>query len=269
MKRPSTLHRQTESVQTGQRGSVTLEVAILGPALLLLLGLVIVVGRISLSGGAIEAAARDAARQASIARDPTAATRDARSAAADTLTHQGLRCASLTVSVDTDWVRCPGRQPSAGLRTRHLCGRPVRHRRARHARQQDAARPVRQPPRPVPGTLMNRPMIRIGRRLGSDREAGSVTLFFVVAALALFAMVGLVVDGGTKIRAAQQADGLAEEAARAGGQQIAVPAAVRGNRITADPRDAVQRRRSTCTTTTSPARCAWPTADRSSSSPCR
>jgi hypothetical protein len=85
---------------------------------------------------------------------------------------------------------------------------------------------------------MNRLTIRIGRR-GSDTEAGSVTLFFVVAALALFAMVGLVVDGGTKIRAAQQADGLAEEAARAGGQQIAVPAAVRGNRITADPRAAV------------------------------
>jgi Flp pilus assembly protein TadG len=82
-------------------------------------------------------------------------------------------------------------------------------------------------------------MIRIGRRLQSDREAGSVTLFFVVAALALFAMVGLVVDGGTKIRAAQQADGLAEEAARAGGQQIAVPAAVRGDRVTADPRGAV------------------------------
>jgi Flp pilus assembly protein TadG len=82
--------------------------------------------------------------------------------------------------------------------------------------------------------------INLDRQVGSDREAGSVTLFFVVAALALFVMVGLVVDGGTKIRAAQQADGLAEEAARAGGQQIAVPAAVRGNRITADPRAAVR-----------------------------
>ena len=42
MKRPSTF-RKTESVQNRQRGSVTLEVAVLGPALLLLLGLVIVV----------------------------------------------------------------------------------------------------------------------------------------------------------------------------------------------------------------------------------
>lgn len=72
-----------------------------------------------------------------------------------------------------------------------------------------------------------------------DREAGSVTLFFVVAALALFAMVGLVVDGGTKIRAAQQADALAEEAARAGGQAIILPAAVRGDRAVADPQQAV------------------------------
>jgi Flp pilus assembly protein TadG len=111
MKLPSTF-RKTESVQNGQRGSVTLEVAILGPALLLLLGLVVVVGRISLSGGAIEAAARDAARQASIARDPTTATRDARSAAADTLTHQGLRCASLTVSVDTTGFAVPVGTPA-------------------------------------------------------------------------------------------------------------------------------------------------------------
>jgi Flp pilus assembly protein TadG len=105
-------HIDTETAQTGQRGSVTLEVAILGPALLLLLGLVIVVGRISLSGGAIEAAARDAARQASIARDPTSAARDARSAAADTLTHQGLRCASLTVSVNTAGFAVPVGTPA-------------------------------------------------------------------------------------------------------------------------------------------------------------
>jgi Flp pilus assembly protein TadG len=68
-----------------------------------------------------------------------------------------------------------------------------------------------------------------------DREAGSVTLFFVVAALALFAMVGLVVDGGTKIRAVQHADALAEEAARAGGQAISLPPAVRGDPAVAEP----------------------------------
>ena len=70
------------------------------------------------------------------------------------------------------------------------------------------------------------------------RDAGSVTLFFVVAALALFAMVGLVVDGGTKVRAAQQAGALAEEAARAGGQAISLPGAVRGDSVIAEPQQA-------------------------------
>jgi Flp pilus assembly protein TadG len=89
------------------RGSASLELAILGPALLLLLGLVIAAGRIAVSGGAIEAAARDAARQASIARDPAAAATSARAAALDTLAEQDLRCATLMVRVDTAGFTAP------------------------------------------------------------------------------------------------------------------------------------------------------------------
>jgi Flp pilus assembly protein TadG len=94
------------------RGSVTLELAILGPALLLLLGLVIAAGRIAVSGGAIEAAARDAARQASISRDPATATAGARAAALDTLAEQDLRCTSLTVRVDTAAFTAPVGAPA-------------------------------------------------------------------------------------------------------------------------------------------------------------
>ena len=94
------------------RGSASLELAILGPALLLLLGLVIAAGRIAVSGGAIEAAARDAARQASIARDPATAAAGARAAAADTLAEQDLRCASLTVRVDTAGFTAPVGTPA-------------------------------------------------------------------------------------------------------------------------------------------------------------
>lgn len=100
----------------GDRGSVTLELAILGPALLVLLSLVIAAGRIAVSGGAIEAAARDAARQASIARDPATARDLARAAATDTLTRQGLDCAPLTVRLDTAGFTAPvgaGAQVSA------------------------------------------------------------------------------------------------------------------------------------------------------------
>ena len=95
-----------------ERGSVTLELAILGPALLLLFGLVIAAGRIAVSGGAIEAAARDAARQASISRDPVTAMAGARAAALDTLAEQDLRCASLIVRVDTAAFTAPVGAPA-------------------------------------------------------------------------------------------------------------------------------------------------------------
>jgi hypothetical protein len=51
-------------------GNVTLEAVVLTPALLMFIALIIAAGRVTLAGGSIEAAARDAARQASIARDP-------------------------------------------------------------------------------------------------------------------------------------------------------------------------------------------------------
>ena len=54
------------------------------------------------------------------------------------------------------------------------------------------------------------------------------SLFVIVLAVALLAAVGLVVDGGGKIRALERADETAREAARAGTQMLEVPAAVRG-----------------------------------------
>ena len=51
-------------------------------------------------------------------------------------------------------------------------------------------------------------------------DRGSITLLTVVFFIALMAATGLVVDGGTKLRAARQASAVAEEAARAGAGQI-------------------------------------------------
>lgn len=65
-------------------------------------------------------------------------------------------------------------------------------------------------------------------------ERGSTALFYVVIVFALFATIGLVVDGGGKIRALQQADSVAYEAARAGGQAVQGPEAVQGNGATID-----------------------------------
>ncbi|HVN10894.1 MAG TPA: pilus assembly protein TadG-related protein [Kineosporiaceae bacterium] len=80
-------------------------------------------------------------------------------------------------------------------------------------------------------------------RWAQHSEDGSVSLFVVVLAVALLAAIGLVVDGGGKIRALQRADEAAREAARAGSQMLDVPRAVRGQRVTLDPASAARAAR--------------------------
>ncbi|MFF0659150.1 TadE/TadG family type IV pilus assembly protein [Micromonospora tulbaghiae] len=63
-------------------------------------------------------------------------------------------------------------------------------------------------------------------RLGNDQ--GRITVWYAVLAPALLALVGLVVDGGAKVRAYQRADNIAAEAARAGGQAINAGQAIDG-----------------------------------------
>lgn len=75
-------------------------------------------------------------------------------------------------------------------------------------------------------------MTRIGDRRDDDR--GAITLLVVVFTVALLAAVGLVVDGGGKVRALQRADEAAREAARAGSQMLDIPAAVRGDGVSVD-----------------------------------
>ncbi|TDB84323.1 hypothetical protein E1264_25095 [Actinomadura sp. KC216] len=52
------------------------------------------------------------------------------------------------------------------------------------------------------------------------RDDGTISLLVIVFFLALLAAAGLVVDGGTKLRAAREASAVAEEAARAGAGRI-------------------------------------------------
>jgi Flp pilus assembly protein TadG len=58
------------------------------------------------------------------------------------------------------------------------------------------------------------------RQAGSRDDRGTVTLFSLLLVLPMFAVAGLVVDGGLKMRAAREATGLAQEAARAGMDRI-------------------------------------------------
>jgi hypothetical protein len=71
-------------------------------------------------------------------------------------------------------------------------------------------------------------------------DEGSITLFFCVASAGLLALIGLVVDGGAKVRALENADRLAAEAGRAGGQSINVAAAITGSMPVVDPNRAVK-----------------------------
>ena len=94
------------------RGSVSLEAAVVAPGLFLLLALAIIAGRTSLAAGAVEQAARDAARQASIARDAGTARQRAVPTARATLAAQGLQCGRLSVDLDTSGFAVPVGQPA-------------------------------------------------------------------------------------------------------------------------------------------------------------
>jgi len=94
------------------RGSASIEAAILALPLLALIAFAVVGGRIQVAGGVIEAAAHDAARAASISRTAAEAQTNARAAARDTLSQQGLHCASLTVTIDTAGFAVPVGQPA-------------------------------------------------------------------------------------------------------------------------------------------------------------
>ncbi|WP_435224279.1 TadE/TadG family type IV pilus assembly protein [Streptomyces sp. Tue6028] len=88
-------------------GSVAIEAAIVLPSLVMFLCLAIAGGRIITSEAKIDAAAEDAAREASIHRTAAAAQDAARAAAAESLTDQGITCASTSVHVNTGGLSVP------------------------------------------------------------------------------------------------------------------------------------------------------------------
>ena len=81
-------------------GNAALELVILAPVLLGLLGLVIAAGRTSIAQGSVDAAARDAARQASISLTPALAQAAGLASARTALRHDGLDCTPV-VAIDT------------------------------------------------------------------------------------------------------------------------------------------------------------------------
>jgi Flp pilus assembly protein TadG len=79
---------------------------------------------------------------------------------------------------------------------------------------------------------------RIGRFRTRLDDRGGVSVFVAVCVIALIGIIGVAVDGGSKMRATERADYVAGEAARAGGQAIDPAEAISGNVIAVDPQDA-------------------------------
>ncbi|WUK68099.1 Tad domain-containing protein (plasmid) [Streptomyces coelicoflavus] len=69
-------------------------------------------------------------------------------------------------------------------------------------------------------------------------DRGGVTVFVAVCVIALIGIIGVAVDGGSKMRATERADYIAGEAARAGGQAIDPADAISGRAVVVDPQAA-------------------------------
>ena len=89
------------------RGSESVELAILLPVGLLVVAMLVVGGRIALAGDRISGVAGIAARDASLARSAAAAQQIATETATTALTSQGLHCINVQIRVDTSGFSAP------------------------------------------------------------------------------------------------------------------------------------------------------------------
>ena len=97
------------------RGSVAVETAVIAPALVFLLLLVVFAGRVAQAEGDVRRAASEAARAASLEQFPERATAEAERVVAANLSASGVVCGTLDVDVDTS-VFSPGGSVSVTVR---------------------------------------------------------------------------------------------------------------------------------------------------------
>jgi Flp pilus assembly protein TadG len=102
------VQRAADRLRSSDGGNAALELVILAPVLLGLLGLVIAAGRTAIAQSAIDAAARDAARQASISLTPAAAQAAAQASARAALRADALDCVPVVVLDISQFGTLPG-----------------------------------------------------------------------------------------------------------------------------------------------------------------
>jgi Flp pilus assembly protein TadG len=90
-----------------ERGSAAIETAIGVPAFLLFIALIIGAGRVAIARQAVEAAATEGARSASVARTRSVADHEGSTSAAATLANQKLQCVTIQIVADTSEFSSP------------------------------------------------------------------------------------------------------------------------------------------------------------------
>jgi Flp pilus assembly protein TadG len=110
----------TSRRRSGDRGAATLEFVVVAPALLALLGLLVMAGRVAIASNSVEAAADEAARSASISRTAAGARAAAGDGARRSLAEQGLQCSKVQVDLDTAGFGVPVGLP-AQVRATVIC----------------------------------------------------------------------------------------------------------------------------------------------------
>jgi Flp pilus assembly protein TadG len=95
-----------------QRGAATVELTLLVPALLLVIGLLVAGGRLWFVRTTVNEAAQTAARAGSLSRSASVAASAAREAGSQSLATAGLRCRSTSVSINSAAFSVPAGTPS-------------------------------------------------------------------------------------------------------------------------------------------------------------
>ena len=96
-----------------QRGAATVELTLLVPALLLVVGLLVAGGRLWFARTTVNEAAQTAARAASLSRSAYVAASAGQEAGSQSLATAGLRCRSTSVSINTAAFSVPAGTPSS------------------------------------------------------------------------------------------------------------------------------------------------------------
>lgn len=86
-------------------------------------------------------------------------------------------------------------------------------------------------PWPSPAVRLVRPICGVR---GEHGEHGAISIFVALVSVGLLVAIGLIADVGGRLRAIEQADAYAAEAARAGGQRIDPGRALTGRGIVVD-----------------------------------